>query len=333
MSLQYRTDAVMRTTVGSAYRAGDPTLTVAAGEGNARMPATGDFWVRIEPTDGSWDGFIRKVTSRSGDVLTFAAGTDQGTIDHDAPVGCLVYWVLSAGALTQLKADLATGTTTPDPATYAAMILAESGLVNYYRFEDALGSGTLADSVGGNTGTVTGAVTFQTDSRIGKCAEFSGGYISIPRPVQDDFSIEIWMKPNGCPDAGVAWWEGWGVVNGEVSGYTNDYGIAIVRSGLVTAGVHDDLSLRGGFVADGKWHHVVFTRQRSTGIVRLYVDAEEVSNKVGNTNSLTKPATLGIGARPSGAGPFYGLLDELAIYNVVLTPSQILNHFNAGGRN
>lgn len=101
----------MRTTVGSAYRAGDPTLTVAAGEGNARMPATGDFWVRIEPTDGSWDGFIRKVTSRSGDVLTFDTGTDQGTIDHDAPVGCLVYWVLSAGALTQLKADLASGGT------------------------------------------------------------------------------------------------------------------------------------------------------------------------------------------------------------------------------
>lgn len=122
MSLQYRNDVVMETTVGSAYTAGDPTLTVATGDGDARMPATGDFWVAVTdwiPGDAGSRTyfFILKISSRSGDVLTRVAGTDQGTSDHDASVGAHVFWVLSAGALAQLIADITASATPSQAAT------------------------------------------------------------------------------------------------------------------------------------------------------------------------------------------------------------------------
>jgi hypothetical protein len=93
-------------TVGSAYTAADGTLTVATGEGS-KFPASGDYWISVtdKHDDSATYAFVRKVTSRSGDVLTLAAGVSAGT-DHNAAVGAYVDAVIGKAALDQLRLDI-----------------------------------------------------------------------------------------------------------------------------------------------------------------------------------------------------------------------------------
>src|SRR5512144_2504649 len=65
---------------------------------------------------------------------------------------------------------------------------------------------------------------------------------------------------------------------------------------------------------DDDWHHVVFTRVRSTGALALYVDGVAVATGVGGRGSLTAPPVLRLGALQTGATWLRGSLDEAALY-------------------
>jgi hypothetical protein len=84
-------------------------------------------------------------------------------------------------------------------------------------------------------------------------------------------------------------------------------------------------------VAVGKWYHVVVTYQNSDRSYRINVwstEAEAVlAEKTGNmTNNISiTDADVYIGARQSLADHrfFDGLLDEMVVFNDVLTPTDI----------
>ena len=95
----------MTVVTGAPYTAGDPTLTLQAGEG-AFLPLTGTFWIRQASILLSTSINILKVTGVAGDVLTVTGGQD-GTIDQAIPAGTTLCWVLSSSALTQMITDAA----------------------------------------------------------------------------------------------------------------------------------------------------------------------------------------------------------------------------------
>lgn len=99
MPLQYKTYAT--SVLGSSYTAGDGTATLTSG-GGAAFPATGIFFIRFNNTNGT----IRKVTSRSTDLLTLSSGTVDSTTDQNATSGLEVDSVLCQSALDQLRADI-----------------------------------------------------------------------------------------------------------------------------------------------------------------------------------------------------------------------------------
>ena len=89
------------------------------------------------------------------------------------------------------------------------------------------------------------------------------------------------------------------------------------------------VSTTGGY-DNGAWHHVVFTRTKATGALALYVDGAAAGTATGaSTASLSGPASLNFGRIQSGGNYFAGSLDEVAIYNVVLSPATISAHFGA----
>ncbi len=211
----------------------------------------------------------------------------------------------------------------------------ELGLVTHFEFEipaDApeADRASMSSRVGGAIGEVVD-LGFGAAGREGLCASFDGGddSMSFDRPVCDDFTIAFWMKSDRLGaghDLDPRWFLGTGLVDGEVPGITDDFGISMVGNGIIAAGAgrpETFLSSGTGY-NDGSWHHVALTRVRASGQLRLVIDGREVSSAIGGSQSLTANRRLSVGVMATGHNPFTGQLDELRVYERALDDDELL---------
>ena len=197
----------------------------------------------------------------------------------------------------------------------------------------------LADSKGTNNGDYLNGPTLGVAGAIAgdpnTAARFDGvsDFGTVARQISDNFSIEFWFNSTQGTGTGTAWSQGAGLVDADVSGTNNDFGVSLRSDGKVVAGVgNPDVSIvssAGGY-NNGNWHHVVFTRTKTTGALQLYVDGVLAGSATGNTASLTSPANINFGRIQSGSNYFLGSLDEVAVYNTALSGSTVTSHYNAG---
>jgi Concanavalin A-like lectin/glucanases superfamily len=153
-------------------------------------------------------------------------------------------------------------------------------------------------------------------------------------PTTSDFSIEFWFNSTQGTGTGAAWSQGAGLVDAYISGTSNDFGVSLRQDGKVVAGVATtpDVSIvssSGGY-NNGNWHHVVFTRTKTTGALQLYVDGALTGSATGNTASLTSPTNINFGRIQTGNNYFSGTLDEIAVYTTALSGTTVTSHYNAG---
>ena len=115
-----------------------------------------------------------------------------------------------------------------------------------------------------------------------------------PRPVQDDFSLAFWIKTAQAGTGSTHWFEGRGLLDGEVGGVTNDFGTSLMAGGKIGFGVgNPDITLiSSGSVNNGAWRHIVVTRQASTGAMRIYVDGVLDRSGIGPTGTKSAPSRL-----------------------------------------
>jgi hypothetical protein len=242
-------------------------------------------------------------------------------------------------------------TVTVTGTSYSATILATSGLVNYWRFGETVGTTTAADSeptspanatLSGTTLGVAGRSAGDSNTAV----QFNGttAYGTATRQISTDFSIELWFKSNGggvTSDPVVKWNAGAGLVDANTSGTNDDFGISLRADGTIVAGIGGgspmveaagDLSINSAAgYDDNAWHQVVFTRSATTGQFKLYVDgALKATNTSDNTNALSDTASLNFGRLASNSNYYTGALDEVATYNTVLGAATITAHYNAG---
>jgi hypothetical protein len=79
-----------------------------------------------------------------------------------------------------------------------------------------------------------------------------------------------------------------------------------------------------------KWQHVVATYDNSTSL-KYYVDGVEVSPAVGVTGSLTtSTSNFYIGRNNTGTRPFDGKIDDVRVYNRVLSATEVQQLYNMG---
>ena len=174
------------------------------------------------------------------------------------------------------------------------------------------------------------AVNYQKVISNGLNFDGTNDYISITRPVSDDFTIEFWMKTTQTAGTGTQWYNGSLIIDGEVSGVTNDYGIGLNGTKLAFGIGNPDYSIISNTVVnDGTWKHVAVTRTKSTGAIKIYINGVlDISGTASNVASLTAPTTLKIGG-PQNIGTYFsGTLDDIRIWNYVRTAQQISGSMN-----
>ena len=193
-----------------------------------------------------------------------------------------------------------------------------------YAFE-----GNALDTSGsGNNGAAT-AVSYVAGKVGSLAAQFDGSssYVLIPRSVTDDFTVALWVKTTDTAGgAGAQWWSGKGLVDGEVVGGGADWGTAIVNGkfvlGVGSAG--GDTTIPSSVnINDGNWHHVAATRNNTSGAMAVYVDGVLRGNGTGPTGSRTFPPSLRIGSLQTGNNFLNGTLDDVRLYDRILTVGEI----------
>ena len=200
-----------------------------------------------------------------------------------------------------------------------------------YYFNESVNTNPLIDSIGGYNGTVNG--TTIATGKINGARSFNGSsdYVTIARPVQDDFSICAWINTTTVGN-GTNHYQYAPILDSEVGGYVSDFGFGIDSNGKLGFGDGDgtDYSLSGSTtVSTGSWMFVCATRNKTTGLMSLYVNGSLDGTKTGSKTSLTANSNARIGYGYDAPKYINGLIDDLTIYNTVLSLNDIQYIYNS----
>lgn len=211
------------------------------------------------------------------------------------------------------------------PANYASVVLTDHP-VGYWRMDAASGTTELDRSGNGNSGTITGGVTLNQAGAIadGDAAELfdgSSGYLTMGNVAAltmtgGPLSIECWATI-------VA-----GTVNAGLCGTSITHGYMILWNNKAQITFYaGDGNTTNYALSDTAWHHFVGTWDGTTNAngIKFYVDG--ALKQQGTAVSASLSATGFTIGRDINQGFFNGSIDEVSVYNVALTPAQILNHY------
>lgn len=170
--------------------------------------------------------------------------------------------------------------------------------------------------------------------------EFDGSnYFTIDNPVAKNFTICSWIK-TASTGGGVDHWTSAPIMDSEVGGVAYDFGFGIGNGGKLMFGnggvypgddptdtsAYWDEQINGATtVNDNTWHNVCVTRNGDTGEDILYVDAQIDGSGFSGIGTQTQNAKARIGWGYDGAALYQGLIDDVRVYNGVLTQSQLQN--------
>jgi hypothetical protein len=160
----------------------------------------------------------------------------------------------------------------------------------------------------------------------------SSNYLAFARPVKDDFTIFCVFRSSQGVGTGTQFYQGAGLVNGEMPGTVNDFGLSLNANGYVLAGSGNPdvtaVSSNANF-NNGQPHILAFKRTRSTGGLELYMDGVLQGTTTGGNQSLTAPSQLVMGAQQTLISYLSGDIAEVKIYDSTLSASDRAAEENA----
>ena len=281
---------------------------------------------------------------------TFAAGF-VGDVDEVQ----IYSGVLSADEVTQLYNN--PGTTIPDATASAG-----NGIVAHYDFDEGTALAPDVSSNGndivqtGNFGGSNPVIDPNAIAGVGSVSFDGTGYLTPPSALLStlagSFSVSVWVNTtqNFVSDPG--FFDASGIISADIPGGYNDvipigmdeFGDVVFNTGNTDQG-YDDEMYSYGTVNDGSWHHIVVTRDQTTGDKNIYIDGalDGASPEPGTTNDLSDPVLLTIGALADASNPdptspsytgdngYQGLLDDVQFYGRVLNSNEVAYLYNNPG--
>jgi hypothetical protein len=211
---------------------------------------------------------------------------------------------------------------------FAPSLLAGS-LVAYWSFDEGSGNVLKDQSGTGNDGTINGKPKW-IDSNFGKAMEFDGSvYIVVPNNDSynfkkgDSFTISLWINYVAKGD-----WAG--PLQKFNGGYP--FKVEIDTSNVLYFAIYDGVNFPRADIGNvnGELHQCCFVRDAKNKKLIAYLDGKLKQESVDTTTGeIANAANLYIGARtPGNTITYKGLLDEIAIYNRILTGDEITQAAN-----
>jgi len=209
----------------------------------------------------------------------------------------------------------------------------ESGLLAYWKLNES--SGNASEEINSLTGTNQN-VTYST-GKINNGAVFNGttssldiGTSTILKPTS--VTLSAWIKTSGTGGAIV-------LKKAFSNGGHNAYDISISGANITSrvkrnsGNTFSDLTSSGATVNDDSWHHIVMTY--TAGTHKIYIDnVERGSSSPTATNIYydgNYNAFIGCGEAGTTREAFFtGTIDEVGIWDRVLTISEIDELYNSG---
>lgn len=140
-------------------------------------------------------------------------------------------------------------------------------------------------------------------------------------PVHDSFTIAFVFRATQGVGVDRSFYSGAALVQAYAGGQIDDFGTSLLADGSVAAGTGDPdttvVSKRG--FDDGKPHEATFVRDKTTGMISLYVDGVKQGTQTGGMHALTSPNSIGLGVMAGGGQYFTGDLAEVRVYNTALS--------------
>jgi hypothetical protein len=170
------------------------------------------------------------------------------------------------------------------------------------------------------------AVTFGSGINGGTAAIFDGSSSlqASASPIVDGFTIAFWMNTTTAGNGGTQWYQGNGLVDGELPGQTNDWGLSLLGSKVALGiGNPDRTIISTSNVTTGTWTYVTATWDASAHTSTLYLNGAEEAQST-STGSLSRFTTdqFFVGKDVSG-NSYTGLLDNVEIYTSAFTSAQV----------
>ena len=200
---------------------------------------------------------------------------------------------------------------------------AEANLYARYEF---LNGSTDDDSGNGYDGTASGNPTLTSDPERGDVMTFDGDdLIRITNGalgLGNEVTFAAWVNLDAGQQEQVF------LSIGDEFFVTLDrtnpsYSMAVHAKGLTT----NNLSSINNIAGEG-WNHVAATLDDTTNIVRLYLNGVQINSSSFNFGDIdwgvTGSPDITIGGKSTGANAFVGSLDDVRIYDRVLTASEIV---------
>ncbi len=359
-SAAYSTDNGVTWTMGSppvttwnSVAFGNDTFVAVATSGQIMSSTNGINWTSRTPSTG---GLSLRSVEFGGGVFTIAANSQtamyssNGINWSDGYMPDSRTWIASAYGAGRLVTIASTGTATTRYAYSDCGSIAgdsspiPSGAIGYWKFDETSGT-TAADSMGFNPGTLTNGPTF--------AAGIKGNAVSLDG-VNDFVDMGSAASLDNLPQTSAcAWINGpasqptgsyQGILNKTDSAGQNGYSLyvgdqrggAALEFGSTTRnnGYREDADL----IPPNTWTHICSTWDGTNGAsaLKIYVNGTEQTTGLdydyaGSGNISDASYNLVVGG--TSGSSFTGLVDEVVLYNRVLSPTEISQVMSATSTN
>ncbi|MFP6887913.1 MAG: LamG-like jellyroll fold domain-containing protein, partial [Opitutales bacterium] len=312
-----------------------PVITVPSATGEAPIPVSITFMNAGLATPAI--GFDKSdVTVTNATIVDFAGSGHTYTFNLDPAALGSVNISIPAGAAKTVggTSSVAASATTKLSWPYTRL----NDLIAYWNFDE--GSGTTAKD-SSPMGNDIANIKYQgnpkwVDGKFGSALEYNNSSTSLPLAAHPpaagtEFSIAFWSfggptlkgkSTSVMESAGGA---------GRIINIHHPWSNGNVYWDVGNGG-HDRINKNPGDAINfGNWTHWVFIHNRATGNMKWYVNGKLNHSGGNQRRTLGIPNRWYLGANSNGNGTWwYGIIDDLRIYKVELTPAEVAAVYNDG---